>query len=306
MSSLRLHSSSPDKLESCQLSDSMPSQKATSANSHSVRQFAGISSNSFTVTSRAVAVTCAVDGSKAIQQASTVRLKTDPLSSSAWSDLQSSSGASHLSDPSSTGHCTPTAAITLKAAKHDALIDESLLAASADIQPAADIKSAVQSHTHSPQLQQEVKRRDFSWKIKNYLVIPICLPAIVCYWLACLLVAAAVTFTVLPSLYLAKQLYWACPFIPYIWGSNSVRGKYGVVGSWLMRLSFEGAHCMTVLGRLLTLPIRPALPEFYVLGFPVRLAAAAWHVHCEDLHPPRSVSDILDTQCDTAWTVADD
>jgi hypothetical protein len=74
---------------------------------------------------------------------------------------------------------------------------------------------------------------------------------------------------VLPSVLLARQLYWACPFIPHIWTSERLRVRVGVVGSWLLRFCFEGAHCMSVLSRLLTLPMRPHLPHFYILGFPV-------------------------------------
>lgn len=48
-----------------------------------------------------------------------------------------------------------------------------------------------------------------------------------------------------------------------------MRTKHGLVASWLLRLQFEGAHCVTVVGRLLTLPIRPHLPDFYIAGLPV-------------------------------------
>jgi hypothetical protein len=35
-----------------------------------------------------------------------------------------------------------------------------------------------------------------------------------------------------------------------------------------MRLGFEGAYCINVVTRLLTLPLRTALPDFYIVGFP--------------------------------------
>lgn len=57
-------------------------------------------------------------------------------------------------------------------------------------------------------------------------------------------------------------LVWPCC-------SPAIRSKFGVVGSWMLRLQFEGAHCATVVSRLLTLPLRTNLPDFYLLGFPV-------------------------------------
>lgn len=216
---------------------------------------------------------CADKGSKADMQPKTVHLDTDPASG-----RSSSNGDSSFSFPSSAGHASPTstAVISLSAGDHSHAAGST--AAAPEIQPAADIESAVRPHSlqhiHIP------TKRSFSWKVINYVIIPLCLPAIALFWVLCLFIAAAVTWTILPSLYLAKQLYWACPFIPYIWNSNSVRGKYGMVGSWLMRLSFEGAHCMTVLGRLLTLPIRPHLPDFYILGFPVRRVCNTLVLQC--------------------------
>jgi len=48
-----------------------------------------------------------------------------------------------------------------------------------------------------------------------------------------------------------------------------MRARLGWLGSWVARLQFEGAHCVTVIGRVVTLPIRPHLPDFYIAGFPV-------------------------------------
>ena len=36
-----------------------------------------------------------------------------------------------------------------------------------------------------------------------------------------------------------------------------------------MRLGFETIYTINVLRRLLTLPVRPHLPAFYIVGFPV-------------------------------------
>eukprot|EP00210_Caulerpa_lentillifera_P001312 g1262.t1 len=66
---------------------------------------------------------------------------------------------------------------------------------------------------------------------------------------------------IVPSVLLAKRLYWCCPFIPYIWKTNGVLGKY-------MRIAFEASYCINVLKRLYTLPLRQKLPDFYIVGFP--------------------------------------
>lgn len=111
--------------------------------------------------------------------------------------------------------------------------------------------------------------RTLRWKLVNYVLIPISLPLLAVYWVVALLLGLLASFMVWPSLLLAQRLYWACPFIPYIWRSPAIRNKFGVLGSWLLRLQFEGAYCTTVVSRLLTLPLRPHLPDFYLLGFPV-------------------------------------
>lgn len=111
--------------------------------------------------------------------------------------------------------------------------------------------------------------RTWRWRLINYVIIPAALPLIAVYWLVALLLGLLASWMVFPSLLLAQRLYWACPFIPHIWSSPRLRSKFGVVGSWLLRLQFEGAHCATVVSRLLTLPLRPHLPDFYLIGFPV-------------------------------------
>lgn len=37
-----------------------------------------------------------------------------------------------------------------------------------------------------------------------------------------------------------------------------------------LRLGFEGSYCINVVTRLVTLPWRRSLPDFYIVGFPVR------------------------------------
>jgi hypothetical protein len=59
--------------------------------------------------------------------------------------------------------------------------------------------------------------RDWRWKLVNYVIIPVSLPLLALYWLVALLLGVTASFMVWPSLLLAQRLYWACPFIPYIW-----------------------------------------------------------------------------------------
>ncbi|KAI8470466.1 MAG: P-loop containing nucleoside triphosphate hydrolase protein [Monoraphidium minutum] len=100
------------------------------------------------------------------------------------------------------------------------------------------------------------------------VAMPLALPLLLVYWAAALAAALGAALLVWPSLLLARRLYWACPFIPAIW-RGPMRRRFGAAGSLLLRLQFEGAHCVTVVGRLLTLPLRPHLPDFYIAGFPV-------------------------------------
>lgn len=55
------------------------------------------------------------------------------------------------------------------------------------------------------------------WKLVNYVLIPVSLPLLALYWLSALLLGITASFMIWPSLLLAQRLYWACPFIPYIW-----------------------------------------------------------------------------------------
>ena len=58
-----------------------------------------------------------------------------------------------------------------------------------------------------------------------------------------------------------------CPFILHIW-----RAQPWLTGQ-LLRLGFETTYTINVLRRLLTLPIRPHFPGFYIVGFAVRSLA---------------------------------
>lgn len=59
--------------------------------------------------------------------------------------------------------------------------------------------------------------RTWQWKLINYVIIPVSLPLLAVYWLSALLLGVIASFMIWPSLLLAQRLYWACPFIPYIW-----------------------------------------------------------------------------------------
>ncbi|GBF88784.1 hypothetical protein Rsub_01685 [Raphidocelis subcapitata] len=131
------------------------------------------------------------------------------------------------------------------------------------------------SHEHPAVLAAESRprppapppRRPLRTLARVYLLSPLLLPLAAALWLAALAAGLAAALLVAPSLALARRLYWACPFIPYIW-RGPARARFGRAGALLLRLQFEGAHCATVVGRLLSLPLRPYLPAFYIAGFP--------------------------------------
>ena len=65
------------------------------------------------------------------------------------------------------------------------------------------------------------------------------------------------------TLSLLNTICRCCPFIPHIWEAQTwFKGQ-------CMRVGFESTYTINVLRRMLTLPIRPHLPDFYIVGFPV-------------------------------------
>lgn len=54
-------------------------------------------------------------------------------------------------------------------------------------------------------------------------------------------------------------LYWAVPFLPYIWKPWYMLGP---------KIGFEVCYTINFIRRFLTLPLRPHLPEFYIVGYP--------------------------------------
>eukprot|EP00882_Tetradesmus_deserticola_P013264 GHRQ01014068.1.p1 GENE.GHRQ01014068.1~~GHRQ01014068.1.p1 ORF type:complete len:420 (+),score=66.51 GHRQ01014068.1:481-1740(+) len=186
-----------------------------------------------------------------------LQLSLEPVSTVRHSIAGSSGSAHHysLSPKSSVG--TPTATVSVVPVPVTAVPDIEA--------PAPAGQQQQQTHLTADNFST---KRTTSWKIINYCIIPLALPLLVGWWLLALLLAAAATFSIWPSLLLARRLYWACPFIPYIFAK--LQRERGWLARWLLQLQFEGAHCMTALARLLSLPLRPHLPDFYVLGFPVR------------------------------------
>jgi hypothetical protein len=185
----------------------------------------------------------------------------EPVATLRHSTTGSSNGSAQqypLSPMSSVGTPTATVSVVPVAA---------VAAATPDIEAPAVPHQHHQLQQQQQFIEQPAVKRSVSWKFINYCIIPLALPLMAAWWLLALLLAAAATFSIWPSLLLARRLYWACPFIPCIFAK--VQREHGWLAGWLLRLQFEGAHCMTVLGRLLSLPLRPHLPDFYILGFPV-------------------------------------
>lgn len=56
-----------------------------------------------------------------------------------------------------------------------------------------------------------------SWAVRSYLLMPLVLPLLAAWYAAALLAALLAALAVVPSLLLARHLYWACPFIPHVW-----------------------------------------------------------------------------------------
>ena len=98
-------------------------------------------------------------------------------------------------------------------------------------------------------------------KLVDFVLIPLLLPLILLWLLAAKVVSILSPFLIFPSLICAKRLYWAVPFAPYVWAQGKWRGR-------LLRVGFEATYCMNVVRRLLTLPLRTRVPDFYICGFP--------------------------------------
>jgi hypothetical protein len=96
----------------------------------------------------------------------------------------------------------------------------------------------------------------------DLLIIPLALPFLLLWLAAAHLVALVSPLTVIPTVTLARRLYWAVPIASRVWKKNGA-----LRGPWL-RLGFEASYACNVVRRFLTLPLRCYTPEFYVLGWP--------------------------------------
>ncbi|KAL0031835.1 hypothetical protein WJX79_010384 [Trebouxia sp. C0005] len=94
------------------------------------------------------------------------------------------------------------------------------------------------------------------------LLCPLVVLLLLIYLVLAYLVSVLLTLLYLPRLLAVQKLYWCCPFIPRIWEAQRYfKGQ-------CMRVGFESTYTVNVLRRILTLPIRPHLPDFYIVGFP--------------------------------------
>lgn len=96
----------------------------------------------------------------------------------------------------------------------------------------------------------------------NYVGFPLLLPFIGVWLLLARILSIIAILTVIPSLILARRLYWAVPIGPRVWKE---RGRFRGL---LAKIGFESTYCMNVVRRFLTLPLRPYTSDVYILGFP--------------------------------------
>jgi hypothetical protein len=124
--------------------------------------------------------------------------------------------------------------------------------------PAASVASAPSS---SP-------AKKLALSLLSALLYPVAIFFVLTYVLLAFITASLITSCVWPSLLLAARLYETLPFAKSAFSSPAgpVRRAVGPVGAFFARLGFEAGHCTAVLGRVFTLPLRPALPSFYIAG----------------------------------------
>ncbi|KAL0055855.1 hypothetical protein WJX82_005104 [Trebouxia sp. C0006] len=94
------------------------------------------------------------------------------------------------------------------------------------------------------------------------LLCPLVVVLLLIYLVLAYVLSVLLTLLYIPRLFAVQKLYWCCPFIPHIWEAQTwFKGQ-------CMRVGFESTYTINVLRRMLTLPIRPHLPDFYIVGFP--------------------------------------
>lgn len=90
-------------------------------------------------------------------------------------------------------------------------------------------------------------------------------PLLVIYFFVAYALGTVAAFLIWPRVWLAGQMYWSCPFVPMVFKKQGARGKP-------LRIGFEVSYTLNVVKRFVTLPLRRALPAFYITGFPVSLS----------------------------------
>lgn len=118
-----------------------------------------------------------------------------------------------------------------------------------------------------------------AYALSATLVYPLGVAFVTIYCTLAFLLASLAVACVWPSLLLASSLYEALPFARAAFSSprGPVRQFFSSASSssssWrnllpalLARLAFEASHATAALTRLLTLPLRPALPSLFVAG----------------------------------------
>ncbi|DBB06697.1 TPA: hypothetical protein ACH3X1_012200 [Trebouxia sp. C0004] len=94
------------------------------------------------------------------------------------------------------------------------------------------------------------------------LLWPLVVVLLLVYLVLAYVLSVLLTLLYIPRLFAVQKLYWCCPFIPQIWEAQTWFKRQ------CMRVGFESTYTINVLRRILTLPIRPHLPDFYIVGFP--------------------------------------
>ena len=89
-------------------------------------------------------------------------------------------------------------------------------------------------------------------------------PLLVIYFFVAYVLGTVAALLIWPRTWLAGQMFWSCPFVPMVFKKQGARGK-------LLRIGFEVSYTLNVVKRLVTLPLRRALPSFHITGFPVSL-----------------------------------
>ena len=102
-------------------------------------------------------------------------------------------------------------------------------------------------------------------------------PGFLAYFMLAYILGMIAALMILPRIWLARKMYWSCPFIPVVFARQGVYGK-------LLRVGFEVSYTVNVIKRLCTLPLRRSLPSFYIVGFPVRLLPAVYLGHPRSSH----------------------